>query len=87
MPLTGDWAEVVDHLNSATDRGGQLMNLKVILVRACVTFVQVAISVLIGTGAIDVSASVAQTAVMSGAGAALSVVYNAATQWLAKQPV
>ena len=51
------------------------------------TFVQVAISVLIGTGALDVSAPVAQTAVMSGAGAALSVVYNAATQWLAKQPV
>ena len=59
------------------------MNVQKILVRAAVTFVQVAISVLIGKGVLDVSADVAQVAVMSGAGAALSVIYNAATQWLA----
>lgn len=59
------------------------MNPQKILVRALVTFVQVAISVLIGKGVLDVSADVAQVAVMSGAGAALSVIYNAATQWLA----
>lgn len=59
------------------------MNPQKILVRAAVTFVQVAISVLIGTGVLDVSADTAQVAAMSGAGAALSVVYNAATQWLA----
>ena len=59
------------------------MNVQKILVRAVVTFIQVAISVLIGKGILDVSADVAQVAVMSGAGAALSVIYNAATQWLA----
>lgn len=59
------------------------MNVQKILVRAAVTFVQVAISVLIGKGVLDVSADTGQVAVMSGAGAALSVIYNAATQWLA----
>lgn len=59
------------------------MNPQKILVRALVTFVQVAISVLIGKGVLDVSADTGQVAVMSGAGAALSVIYNAATQWLA----
>lgn len=59
------------------------MNPQKILVRAAVTFVQVAISVLIGKGILDVSADTGQVAVMSGAGAALSVIYNAATQWLA----
>lgn len=59
------------------------MNIQKVAVRAVVTFFQVAISVLIGSGVLDVSASVGQTAVMSGAGAALSVIYNAATQYLA----
>lgn len=59
------------------------MNPQKILIRAAVTFVQVAISVLIGKGILDVSADTGQVAVMSGAGAALSVIYNAATQWLA----
>ena len=59
------------------------MNPQKILVRAAVTFVQVAISVLIGKGILDVSADTGEMAVMSGAGAALSVIYNAATQWLA----
>lgn len=58
------------------------MNPQKIIVRALVTFVQVAISVLIGKGVLDVSADTAEVAVMSGAGAALSVIYNAATQWL-----
>lgn len=82
--LSGDWAEVVNHLNSAKENTMKL-NLKKIAVRAAVTFVQVAISVLIGSGVLDVSASVGQTAVMSGAGAALSVIYNAATQYLASE--
>lgn len=59
------------------------MNPQKILVRAAVTFVQVAISVLIGKGILDVSADTGEMAVMSGAGAALSVIYNSATQWLA----
>ena len=59
------------------------MNPQKILIRAAVTVVQVAISVLIGKGILDVSADTGQVAVMSGAGAALSVIYNAATQWLA----
>ncbi len=59
------------------------MNIQKIAVRAVVTFLQVAISVLVAGGALDVSASIAETAVMSGAGAALSVIYNAATQYLA----
>lgn len=63
----------------------QKFDPKKIAARAVVTFVQVFLSVLIGTGVLDVSAGVAQTAAMSGLGAALSVVYNAATQWLAQE--
>lgn len=59
------------------------MNIQKILIRAVVTFIQVAISVLIGKGILDVSADTAEVALMSGLGAALSVVYNASTQWLA----
>lgn len=62
------------------------MDLKKIIVRAAVTFVQVFLSVVIGTGALDVSASTAQMAVMSAAGAGLSVIYNALNQWLAANP-
>lgn len=58
------------------------INPKKIAMRAGVTFVQVAIGVLIGKGLLDVSADTLDIAVMSGAGSALSVVYNAATQWL-----
>lgn len=58
------------------------MDLKKLGVRALVTFLQVFLSVVIGTGVLDVSASTAQTALMSALGAGLSVVYNAATQWL-----
>lgn len=54
-----------------------------IAVRALVTFFQVGISVLIGSGAFTLNADVAQVAAMSGIGAALSVIYNALTQWLA----
>lgn len=85
MTLSGDWAEVVDHLNSAkeyTMTTPKKINPKKIAVRAAVTFVQVAIGVLIGKGLLDVSADTLDIAVMSGAGSALSVIYNAATQWL-----
>lgn len=58
------------------------MDLKKLGVRALVTFLQVFLSVVIGTGVLDVSASTANTALMSALGAGLSVVYNAATQWL-----
>ena len=62
------------------------MNIQKIIVRAVVTFVQVAISVLIGKGILDVSADTAEMALMSGAGAFLSVIYNAATQYLDSAP-
>ena len=58
------------------------MDLKKLGVRALVTLLQVFLSVVIGTGVLDVSASTANTALMSALGAGLSVVYNAATQWL-----
>lgn len=62
------------------------MDFQKLGVRALVTFVQVFLSVVIGTGVLDVSASTAQTAVMSALGAALSVIYNAASGWLAANP-
>lgn len=58
------------------------MDLKKLGVRALVTFLQVFLSVVIGTGVLDVSASTANTALMSALGAGLSVVYNACTGWL-----
>lgn len=60
------------------------MNINKIVVRAIVTFFQVAISVLIGSGAFDYSADVLELAAMSGIGATLSVIYNALTQYLDK---
>lgn len=62
------------------------MDPKKLVVRAVVTFVQVFLSVVIGTGVLDVSASTASTALMSALGAGLSVVYNAASNWLAANP-
>lgn len=62
------------------------MDFKKLGVRALVTFVQVFLSVVIGTGVLDVSASTAQTALMSALGAGLSVIYNAATSWLQSNP-
>lgn len=59
------------------------MNIQKISLRAVVTFFQVAISVLIGGGLFDYSTSALQTAAVSGIGAALSVIYNALTQYLA----
>lgn len=50
--------------------------------RAIVTFCQVALSVVLVGGVLDVSADTVQIAVMSGAGAGLSVIYNAMTRWL-----
>lgn len=85
MNLRGDWRDVVEHIE-ATDRGGQVMDPKKIAVRALVTFGQVFLSVLLGTGVLDVSAGTAQTALMAAAGAGLSVLYNAATQWLDANP-
>lgn len=82
MNLRGDWAEIVDHLNSATKGTPMKPSLKRIAVRAVVTFFQVAIGVLIGKGLLDVTADTGQIAVMSGAGAGLSVIYNALTEWL-----
>lgn len=62
------------------------MNWNKILVRALVTAAQVALSVIIAGGALDVSADALQVAAMSGAGAGLSVLYNALTQWLETTP-
>lgn len=58
------------------------MDLKKLAARAVVTFLQVFLSVVIGTGVLDVSASTANTALMSALGAGLSVLYNALSQWL-----
>lgn len=62
------------------------MDFKKIGVRALVTFVQVAISVMIASGTLDVSVEGLQVAATAGIGAALSVIYNAATQWLQQNP-
>lgn len=62
------------------------MDFQKLGVRALVTFVQVFLSVVIGTGVLDVSASTAQTALMSALGAGLSVIYNACSTWLAANP-
>ena len=63
----------------------KFMNPKAIAVRAAVTFCQVAISVFVGSGLFDFSIPTIRTAAVSGIGAALSVIYNALTQWLAHQ--
>lgn len=62
------------------------MDIKRITVRAIVTFFQVAISVLIGGGLFDYSLEALQLAAVSGIGAALSVIYNALTQYLETTP-
>ena len=55
---------------------------KKISIRAIVTFFQVAISVLIGSGVFEFTTSALQLSAMSGIGAALSVIYNGLTQYL-----
>lgn len=60
------------------------MNLKAIGVRALVTALQVFLSVTIGAGVFDYSAGTLRTAAVSAIGAGLSVIYNALTQYLAK---
>lgn len=62
------------------------MNIHKISVRAIVTFFQVFISVLIGSGIFDYSVPTLRTAAVSGIGAGLSVIYNALTQYLNAQP-
>lgn len=58
--------------------------VKRVIVRAVVTFVQVALGVIVAGELSDFSPAVLHTAAASGAGAALSVVFNAVTEWKAK---
>lgn len=60
-----------------------MFDVKTIAVRAFVTAVQAVLAVLIAAGATNLSIETAQAAVVAGLGAVLSVLYNAANQWLA----
>lgn len=62
-----------------------MFNLKVILVRAVVTAAEAAFAVIIAAGFTGLNVETAEAAVLSGAAAGLSVLYNAVRQWLDSQ--
>lgn len=61
------------------------MDIKTIGVRAVVTAVEAVLAVLLATGLSDLTATGLQTALVTGAAAGLSVIWNALNGWLAAQ--
>ena len=58
------------------------MNIQKIATRAVVTAIEAVLAVLLASGLTDLSPDALETAVITGAAAGLSVVYNALRQWL-----
>lgn len=62
------------------------MDLRTIAVRAFVTFIEAATATLVAAGTTGLTVETGQAALLAGAAAVLSVVYNTARGWLRTHP-
>lgn len=63
-----------------------MFKLKELAVRAGVTVVEAVLGVLVAAGTTDLNVDTGKAALVAGVAAGLSVLYNAAKQYLAEQP-